>query len=56
MATYKNISTVQSKPNWKATVCLGYNDNGKKNIARKQGFKTKKEAEKWAADIVNKKK
>lgn len=55
MATYKNISTVQSKPNWKATVCLGYNSNGKKNIARKQGFKTKKEAEKWAADIVNKK-
>lgn len=55
MATYKNISAVQSKPNWKATVCLGYNDNGKKNIARKQGFKTKKEAEKWAADIINKK-
>lgn len=55
MATYQNISTVQSKPNWKATVCLGYNDNGKKNIARKQGFKTKKDAEKWAADIINKK-
>ncbi|WP_294378215.1 tyrosine-type recombinase/integrase [uncultured Clostridium sp.] len=55
MATFKNISSIPSKPNWKATVCLGYNDNGKKNLARKQGFKTKKEAEKWAADIVNKK-
>lgn len=55
MATYKNISSIASKPNWKATVCLGYNDNGKKNISRKQGFKTKKEAEKWATDIVSKK-
>lgn len=55
MATFKNISSIASKPNWKATVCLGYGDNGKKQIARKQGFNTKKEAEKWAADIVNKK-
>lgn len=44
MATYKNISSIQSKPNWRATVSLGYT-NGKKNVERKQGFKTKKEAE-----------
>ncbi|MBN1040089.1 site-specific integrase [Clostridium botulinum] len=54
MATYKNISSISSKPNWKATVCLGYED-GKKNVARKQGFKTKKEAEKWITEILNKK-
>ncbi len=54
MATYKNISSITSKPNWKATVCLGYED-GKKNVARKQGFKTKKEAEKWVTEILNKK-
>ncbi|HBJ1646728.1 site-specific integrase [Clostridium sp. ZBS20] len=54
MATYKNISSISSKPNWKATVCLGY-ENGKKSVARKQGFKTKKEAEKWVTEILNKK-
>ncbi|NFA43695.1 site-specific integrase [Clostridium botulinum] len=54
MATYKNVSSISSKPNWKATVCLGYED-GKKNVARKQGFKTKKEAEKWVTDILSQK-
>lgn len=53
MATYKNISDISSKPNWKATVSLGYT-NGKKNIERKQGFKTKKEAEKWVTEILSK--
>lgn len=54
MATYKNISSIQSKPNWRATVSLGYT-NGKKNIERKQGFKTKKEAEAWVTEILSKK-
>ncbi|OVE66453.1 MULTISPECIES: Arm DNA-binding domain-containing protein [Clostridium] len=31
------------KANWRATVSLGYT-NGKKDVERKQGFKTKKEA------------
>ncbi|MFW2490951.1 tyrosine-type recombinase/integrase [Clostridium chromiireducens] len=53
MATYKNISSVQSKPNWRATVSLGYT-NGKKNVERKQGFKTKKEAEAWVTEILSK--
>lgn len=54
MATYKNISPIQSKPNWRATVSLGYT-NGKKNVERKQGFKTKKEAEVWVTEILSKK-
>lgn len=54
MATYKNISSISSKPNWKATVCLGY-DNGQKKVSRKQGFNTKKDAEKWVTEILNKK-
>ena len=54
MAVYKNITEISSKPNWRATVSLGY-DNSKKNVARKQGFKTKKEAEKWATEIISKK-
>lgn len=53
MATYKNISDISSKPNWKATVSLGYT-NGKKSVERKQGFKTKKEAEKWVTEILSK--
>lgn len=53
MATYKNISLIQSKPNWRATVSLGYT-NGKKNVERKQGFKTKKEAEAWVTEILSK--
>lgn len=50
MATYKQIS----KYNWSVSVSLGY-ENGKQNRTKKQGFKTKKDAEKWATDIVSKK-
>jgi len=37
----------------RATVSLGYT-NGKKNVERKQGFKTKKEAEAWVTGILSK--
>ena len=37
MPSYKQLS----KYNWKVQVSLGYKD-GKKQLARKQGFKTKK--------------
>ncbi|WP_026886694.1 site-specific integrase [Clostridium beijerinckii] len=50
MATYKQIS----KYNWSVSVSLGYED-GKQNRTKKQGFKTKKDAEKWATEIVSKK-
>lgn len=50
MASYKQLS----KYNWKVQVSLGYKD-GKKQLAIKQGFKSKKNAEKWAADVLNKK-
>lgn len=49
MPSYKQLS----KYNWKVQVSLGYKD-GKKQLARKQGFKTKKDAERWATDILNK--
>ncbi|UZP03354.1 site-specific integrase [Clostridium botulinum] len=50
MASYEQLS----KYNWKATVSLGY-ENGKQIKTRKQGFKTKKEAEKWVTEALNKK-
>ena len=49
MPSYKQLS----KYNWKVQVSLGYKD-GKKQLARKQGFKTKKDAERWATEILNK--
>lgn len=48
MATYKQLT----KANWKAIVCLGY-ENGKQIRTMKQGFKTKKDAEKWATEITS---
>ncbi|WP_061313707.1 site-specific integrase [Clostridium botulinum] len=50
MASYEQLS----KYNWKATVSLGY-ENGKQIKTRKQGFKTKKEAEKWVTEALSKK-
>ncbi|NFN05141.1 site-specific integrase [Clostridium botulinum] len=50
MASYEQLS----KYNWKATVSLGY-ENGKQLKTRKQGFKTKKEAEKWVTEALSKK-
>lgn len=50
MASYEKLS----KENWKATVSLGY-DNGKQVKTRKQGFKTKKDAERWVTDTLSKK-
>lgn len=50
MASYELLE----KGNWKATVSLGY-INGKQKKSRKQGFKTKKEAEKWVREISQKK-
>lgn len=50
MASYDQLS----KYNWKATVSLGY-ENGKQIKTRRQGFKTKKDAEKWVTDTLSKK-
>lgn len=50
MPSYKQLA----RGNWKVAVSLGY-ENGKKKILRKQGFKTKKDAEAWANEILNQK-
>lgn len=50
MASFKQLS----KYNWKVQISLGYKD-GKKQIVRKQGFKTKKEALAWSSEIENNK-
>lgn len=47
MASYKQLS----KYNWKVDIPLGY-ENGKRNRVIKQGFKTKKDAEKFAAETL----
>ena len=51
MATYKQLA----KGNWKVAVSLGFDEKGKRIRQNKQGFKTKKEAEKWATEITSKK-
>lgn len=51
MASYKMLS----KGNWKVTISLGYDNNGKRKRVIKQGFRTKKDAEAFATQIVNKK-
>src|SRR5471030_835626 len=51
MASYEQLS----KDNWKATVSLGVTADGKRIRERKQGFKRKKDAEKWVTDIMGKK-
>lgn len=49
MASYKQLT----KYNWRAQISLGY-INGKKKLVKKQGFKNKKEAEKWVTETLNK--
>ena len=51
MASYEQLT----KDNWKATVSLGFDSNGKRIREKKQGFKRKKDAEKWVTDIMGKK-
>lgn len=51
MPSYKQLA----RGNWKVAVSLGYKEDGKKILIRKQGFKTKKEAEAWANEILNQK-
>lgn len=41
MASYEQIS----KGNWRVTISLGFDENGKRIRLKKQGFKTKKQAE-----------
>ena len=50
MASYKMIS----RGNWKVTVSLGYDNNGKRQRVIKQGFKTKKDAELFVTETLNK--
>ncbi|MEQ8154192.1 MAG: site-specific integrase [Clostridiaceae bacterium] len=50
MASYTQLS----KYNWKVVVPLGYEDGKRKRVI-KQGFKTKKEAEKFAVEVLAKK-
>lgn len=51
MASYEQLS----KYNWKVTVSLGFNADGKRIRERKQGFRTKKDAEKWCTEMLNRK-
>lgn len=51
MASYEQIS----KDNWKVTVSLGFDSNGKRIKQKKQGFKRKKDAERWATEITSQK-
>lgn len=50
MATYLQIS----KYNWSVSVSLGYED-GKQIRTKKQGFKKKKDAEKWVTETLSQK-
>lgn len=51
MASYKMLS----KGNWKVTISLGFDHTGKRQRVIKQGFKTKKEAEIFVTETLNKK-
>lgn len=51
MASYKMIN----KGNWKVTISLGFDENGKRKKVIKQGFKTKKDAEKFTTETLTKK-
>lgn len=50
MASYKQLS----KGNWKVVISLGYDLQGKRKRIIKQGFKTKKEAEQFVTDTLDK--
>lgn len=47
--------TQLSKYNWQVVISLGYDETGKRKRLKKQGFKTKKEAEFFVIDTLNKK-
>lgn len=47
--------TQLSKGNWQVVISLGYDENGKRNRLKKQGFKTKKEAEIFVTETLNRK-
>lgn len=51
MASYKQLD----KNNWKVTISLGFDVNGKRQRIVKQGFKTKKAAEVFVTETLNKK-
>ncbi|MEW9938328.1 Arm DNA-binding domain-containing protein [Clostridium butyricum] len=51
MASYKMLD----KGNWKVTISLGYDNTGKRRRVIKQGFRTKKLAEAFAMQILDKK-
>lgn len=47
--------TQLSKGNWQVVISLGYDEGGKRNRLKKQGFKTKKEAEIFVTETLNRK-
>lgn len=51
MASFKQLS----KYNWQVVISLGYDENGKKQRVKKQGFKNKKEAERFVTETLDKK-
>ncbi|MDU7215211.1 MAG: site-specific integrase [Clostridium paraputrificum] len=51
MASYNRLS----KSNWQVVISLGYDEAGKRTRLKKQGFKTKKEAEIFVTETLNKK-
>lgn len=51
MASYKQLK----KGNWRVIISMGYDDNGKKIMVKKQGFKTKKDAEIFVTETLDKK-
>lgn len=50
MASYEQIS----KGNWRVTVSLGFDENGKRVRLKKQGFRTKKDAEIFVTETMDK--
>lgn len=51
MASYKQLN----KYNWQVVISLGYDEHGKKRRVKKQGFRTKKEAEVFVTETLTKK-
>lgn len=51
MANYKQLG----KNNWQVVVSLGFGEDGKRNRIKKQGFRTKKDAEIFVTETLDKK-
>ena len=51
MASYKQLY----KNNWQVVVSVGFDEQGKRLRIKKQGFRTKKEAEIFVTETLNKK-